>query len=269
MRKLLLGLLCLTSNCTTDYTAQTYNNFVIIVASYNNEKYYKRNLDSILFQNYPTSHYRIIYTNDLSKDQTSQLVQKYVSAKNKWSIFTFIDNTKRLWAMENLYNMFKMCKPNEIAVIVDGDDWLIDSEVLNYLNSVYQDPNVWLTYGQYQLHQRYHRVKGICRPIPEEIIQNNAYRKYFKEHGFCASHLRTFRISLFDQCDHELLKKDGKFYQTTYDVALMSMLLEQCDGKFKLIDKILYGYNTDNPINDYKVYDRSSDLNHILNIRPK
>ena len=264
MRKLLLGLLCLTANCTTDYTAQAYNNFVIIVASYNNEKYYKRNLDSILFQNYPASHYRIIYTNDMSKDQTGQLVQKYVSAKNKWSIFTFIDNTKRLWAMENLYNMFKMCKPNEIAVIVDGDDWLIDSEVLNYLNSVYQDPNVWITYGNYQTSSWIKVMNHVNRQLPAEVIRTNSYRKYFKEHGYCISHLRTFRISLFDKCDHELLKKDGKFYQTTCDVALMSMLLEQCNGNFKYLTKPLYIYNTANPINVYKVYNRTSDLNTIL-----
>ncbi len=265
MRKLLLGLLCLSANCTTDYTAQTYNNFVIIVASYNNAKYYKRNLDSILFQDYPTTHYRILYTNDMSKDQTAQLVQDYVASKRKKSIFTFIDNTKRLWAMENLYNMLKTCKPNEIAVIVDGDDWLINAEVLNYLNGVYQDPNIWLTYGNYQTSAFVKVMNHVNRELPSDVVRTNSYRKYFKEHGYCASHLRTFRISLFDQCNHNLLKKDGMFYKTTYDVALMSMLLEKSEGSFKFIDQILYGYNTDNPINDYKIYDRSGDLNHILN----
>ena len=53
------------------------HNFVFIIPSYNNEKYYKKNLDSVINQTY--KNWRIIYIDDASTDNTFELVKKYRS----------------------------------------------------------------------------------------------------------------------------------------------------------------------------------------------
>ena len=50
--------------------------FVIITASYNNEEWYRRNLESILNQDY--DNWRLIYINDCSTDDTYNGVQTLI-----------------------------------------------------------------------------------------------------------------------------------------------------------------------------------------------
>src|SRR5437868_3721405 len=51
-------------------------NMVIIIPSYNNCKWYERNLQSALSQNY--TNFRVIYTDDCSTDGTGGLVEQYL-----------------------------------------------------------------------------------------------------------------------------------------------------------------------------------------------
>src|ERR1700737_4705415 len=53
---------------------------VIVIPSYNNEKWYEKNLHSVLNQHY--SNYRILYVNDNSKDGTGFLIEKYLKELN-------------------------------------------------------------------------------------------------------------------------------------------------------------------------------------------
>ncbi len=52
----------------------------IVIPSYNNEKWYLKNLDSILHQHY--GNYRIIYVNDCSGDGTAALVEEHLKELN-------------------------------------------------------------------------------------------------------------------------------------------------------------------------------------------
>ena len=54
---------------------------VILIPSYNNSRWYKENLDSIINQNY--SNYRIVYVDDCSPDNTGQLVETYIKECGK------------------------------------------------------------------------------------------------------------------------------------------------------------------------------------------
>jgi glycosyltransferase involved in cell wall biosynthesis len=233
-----------------------YNSFVIIVASYNNANYCKKNLDSILLQNYPKSMFRVIYTDDCSTDDTLNLVKNYIYKYSKTVDFKLINNTKRLGSpLANHYKMLSLCKDSEIAVLVDGDDWLIDNNVLTYLNNVYQDQNIDLTYGQYLIHDNHSTRKGVCKLIPQDVINKKEYRTHFSGTHFYASHLKTFKIKLFNKIYIDKLRNNNVFFKHAGDVALMCALLEESDGRFKFIDKILYGYNCFNPINEFKIYD--------------
>ena len=54
------------------------NKFVIVVPSYKNSKWYERNISSAFTQDYPEDKFRIIYTDDVSPDNTGNLVEEYI-----------------------------------------------------------------------------------------------------------------------------------------------------------------------------------------------
>jgi len=217
---------------------------VVVIPSYKNKQWYRKNLDSIRTQNY--SNYTVIYVNDCSPDGTGELVKNYIQEYKLEEKFQLIDNETRIGALANLYKSIYSCKNDDIIVTVDGDDWLAHRNVLKMINGVYQDPNVWLTYGQYKA------VKGkywYCTNFPLHIVKNNKFR--YK--SAFISHLRTFYAGLFKLIKTEDLMYNGEFYSMTWDKAMMFPMIEMTGGKFKCIRSILYMYNDINPINDHKV----------------
>lgn len=221
-------------------------NFVVVIPSYNNSKIYEKNLQSVFDQTY--SNFRVIYIDDCSTDQTSELVQNYIKKRNQEHRTVFIKRSMRCGAMANHYLSAHLCKPSEIIVHLDGDDWLADSNVLTYLNSVYSDPNVWLTYGKYKVYCR-RNIPSCSKELPQWVINKNAFREF----PLITSHLRTFYASLFHRIKLEDLMFKGKFFPMACDVGFMMPLLEMSHNHSKFIDRILYIYNATNPIMDYKV----------------
>ncbi len=226
----------------------------IVTVGFCNAYYYKWNLDSIFSQNY--TNYRLIYTDDDSVDGTPLLVQKYIKEKRQSARTTLILNHKRCGAMANIYKAVMSCDDNEIVLIVDADDALAHSGVLTRINQEYSDPNVWITYGQYQEHPS--GARGFCCPMPEDVIKQNAYRKY----PHLPSHLRTFYAKLFKNIKLEDLMCDGEFVKMSCDSATMLPMMEMAGGRFKFIPDVLYLYNARNPLSDHRI---SQELQFKIN----
>ena len=254
----LIIVLSITSCFTFTKDTNFYNNtkeekpIVVVIPSYNNKYFYKKNLDSVCKQNY--NNYRIIYVNDASTDKTGELVKKYIKDKNQEHHVTYINNEKNKGALYNLYNAIHTCDNDTIIVTLDGDDWLKDENVLQVVNEAYQNKNVWMTYGQYkELYYSKSQNKfiikpGHCKQIPPNIIRAQAYR----QDSFVSSHLHTFYAGLFKKIKLEDLLYHGNFYDVTWDLAFMLPLLEMVNGNCKFIDETLYVYNCITPINDFK-----------------
>jgi hypothetical protein len=133
--------------------------------------------------------------------------------------------------------------PEDIICIVDGDDSLVGTDVLTHLNEVYQDPMVYMTYGQFvPLSGQY---GAFCKPIPD----TGTYRKCGK---WLASHFKTFKRGLWDKIDDKDLRgADGKYYSVSWDAPVLYCLIEMCGQKhMRFIDKIMYLYNDRNPLCD-------------------
>ncbi|MCX5925219.1 MAG: glycosyltransferase family 2 protein [Candidatus Dependentiae bacterium] len=220
-------------------------NMTIVIPSYNNELWYKQNLDSALSQNY--SNFNVIYIDDCSPDNTGALIEEYIKNYDTNNRITLIKNSTRRGAMANIYNAVHSCPDNTIILTLDGDDWFAHDNVLKTVNSYYQDPDVWMTYGQYQVYPS--NELGHCRKIPESIIKNNAYRDYSWE----ASHLRTCYAWLFKSIKKEDLYYNNDFAQMSCDQAYVHPMLEMSGGRFKFIPEILYIYNRLTTISDDKV----------------
>ena len=219
---------------------------VIIVPSYNNAQWYKQNLNSLFMQNY--QNYRIIYIDDCSTDSTHDLVKNYISECEQDNRISVIHNAQRKGCpLANIYHALMLCGPDEIAIIVDGDDWLAHENVFAYINHVYQDPQVWLTYGQFAVFP--FAIPGWASQVPEKIVEENSFRS----HDWCTTHLRTFYAGLFHKINVWDLWYNGEFFPMAGDLALMFPLLELAGNHSRFIPEILYIYNRANALNEDKI----------------
>lgn len=219
--------------------------FVIVIPSYNNEKWCQKNIESALSQNY--DQFRIIFTDDCSTDNTYARTYEVVKKSGRANKCTLFQNKQRFGALSNLYNMIHSCDDEEIVLTLDGDDWFPDENVLTKLNDIYANEDVWLTYGQYQNYPD--EYPGIAQQIPNHIIKENNFRN----HTWCASHLRTFYAWLFKNITKEDFYYQGEFMSMAWDMTIMFPMLEMAGTHSRFINDKLYIYNMDNPINDHKV----------------
>lgn len=237
------------------------NSFAIIIPSYNNSKFYQKNLQSVLGQQY--QNYKIIYIDDFSSDGTEKLVNSFFSSKNLKNV-TLQQNTQRLGAMRNLYEAIHKCNDNDIIVTLDGDDWFAHNKVLEILNNYYNDKNTWMTWGSYMDHPG--KTRGCSRPIPDQIIKSRSYRRS----PWMTSHLRTFYKWLFAKIKKEdFYDPSGKFLDVASDLSFMLPMLEMSNYHGKYIHDILYVYNNENPIQDYKVkLNRQLAMDRFIRSKP-
>ncbi|MGD0664897.1 MAG: glycosyltransferase family 2 protein [Rhabdochlamydiaceae bacterium] len=220
--------------------------FVIVVPSYNNEKYCEQNLLSILGQEY--QNFRVIYLNDASKDSTAEKVDALVNKSPMKDRIRVIHREANVGSAQNLYDAIRSCENHEIIVRVDGDDFLAHPFVLKKLNKVYSDERVWMTYGNYLDYPNYNQNPKLCERIPAHVIRSNSIRSY----KFVSTHLQTFYAGLGKKVAKEHLMKDGKFLPMAADIALLFPLLEMAGEHVQKIDEVLYLYNRINPISDHK-----------------
>ena len=232
---------------THRYNQEQQKPMVIVIPSYNNQGWYKYNLDSVYAQKY--QNFSIIYIDDCSTDNTAPLVTTYIK-KHKYTNIKLIKNKKRHGALANIWHALALCQDNVIVITLDGDDWLSHNQVLAYLNHYYQNPTVWLTYGQFQNWPT--GSAGWCQDIPQEVIVHNNFRA----NGFWFAQLRTFYAWLAKKINqHDLIDpQTGDFYQVAGDAALMFPMVELAGTHIRYIDQVLYFHNVNTPLNDFKVH---------------
>jgi hypothetical protein len=244
-----------------DLDAGRLKSFAVIIASFNNARWCQKNLESVLNQDYPC--FRVVYIDDASTDDTACLVSEYLAASPRRHLVDFRPNEVRLRQLENIDRAVRSCDPNEVVVLVDGDDFLPHRNVLARLNTIYQDPDVWVTWGQFIRFPQ--GGEGFCAPIPSEVVSANAFRDY----RFVSSHLRTFRAGLYHRIHLTDLKDSGgQFFTTAGDCAQMFPLHEMAGPRGRFVPEILYEYNRENPLNDDKL-DRAGQVRAELEIRGK
>lgn len=203
-----------------------------------------------------------VYIDDNSEDGTGDAVKQYIQECGYEHKISVVKNKQRQGALYNIYRAVHDCDDDKIIVTCDGDDWFAHDKALWRINMAYQNPNVWLTYGQFVEHPQ--GKVGFCESFPEEIIKNNMYRSY----KWITSHVRTYYAGLFKKIKMEDLMIDGKFFPMTWDLAFMFPMLEMAAGRCAFIGDILYVYNQTNPLNDFRV-SASLQKKYDIHIRKK
>lgn len=222
---------------------------VIIITSFNNAQWYRANLDSVFDQEY--KNYRVIYVDDCSDDGTAELVEKYIAQRGQQHRCMLIKNKKRVRALANLYNAVHLCDDDEIVFNFDGDDWFAHNKVFALINEIYDDPNVWITYGQFKNWPT--EQIGYCKPLPDEVVQKQLYRQKWWAPG----QLRTFYAWLFKKVQLKDLFFEGpyfrgQFFPANSDLAIYYPMMEMAGHRHKFISDVIYIRNVQTPINDFK-----------------
>jgi len=190
----------------------------------------------------------MIIIDDCSTDGTGELIKNYIAEHNLYEKITLICNEVRCGASENFYKVISECDNETVIVMYDGDDWFAHDKALERIAQEYQDYTVWMTYGSWVAHPK--MLPGNCRPLPESIIKNCSFREY----DFVTSHPKTFYAWLFKKIAKKDFMYKREFLQICSDVALMFPILEMCsNGHIRYIPDILYIYNHENPISDFRI----------------
>lgn len=230
------------------------NRIVIITPFYNPGSFLEQCVASIVTQKYDNFH--VVFIDDASTDGS---FEKLPAPSDK---ITLVRNTVRKTALENLHDaILTHCKPNDIAVFVDGDDWLPNKKVLSFINDFYNQHDCWIMYGQSQWTDG---RRGFATDYTFEEFQN------LRKSPFKVSHIRSFRAGLYHKIKDQdptfscLRDSKGEFYKMTYDVAIMFPIMEMAGfEKTKFNDTILYTYNRGNPISDDRVNQSLQTSIHI------
>jgi len=134
----------------------------------------------------------------------------------------------------------------DIVLHLDGDDWLIDDNVLQNLIDYYDKHQVWMTYGGFYCYKDSTEQLQIGHPqntpYPEYVLNN----KLFRKDVWRASHFRTYKTFLYRQLDvNELYSAiDGKLFWHATDLAFQFSYMEMCKSdKIGVVDFPTYVYN--------------------------
>lgn len=237
----------------------------VVVPAYNSS-WLPACLDSVVVQDH--KKVAVCVVDDASDGSWQPEYIKEVCDENNWA---YILNSARRGSMFNQFNAINTLAPanGDVIAIVDGDDYLATPTALSTVQKYY-DQGYLLTYGNYR---NSNGEPSMAADYPLEVKEKNKYRRCGQ---LLFNHLRTFSYDLYKELDPD---KDfrfpgGEWFQTCADSAIMIPCLELAGGNYKFIDKVLYHYNSENPISDWRVDSAAVDrvngyiMNHLRRKKP-
>lgn len=221
------------------------SHFKIIIPMFNCSLWATKCLDSVIKQKY--KDWQAIVAIDPSTDNTVEVVSSFLKSNRGHNII-LLNNNVRKHVPKNQIDAIDAANPNneDVLIFLDGDDWLYDNTVLDYLNHVYSDESIWITWGNY-VYSHNNKVGGASGIYPNTNNIRNVWQ---------FSHLKTFKYFLWKNINHSDLKQIGtdKYYTVAGDMAVMYPMVEMAGKEHsKFIEKIMYVYNYSSPYNDDKI----------------
>jgi glycosyltransferase involved in cell wall biosynthesis len=241
--------------------------FVVIVALYNMEQWLDRTIESIGTQSY--GNFRCLLGDDMSTDNSAAVITKAIRNDPR---FELIRHQEKKFSLGNTAALIDMAKPDDedVIVLVDGDDCLAHSDVLQKLANLYKEYDCWMTHGSF-CNLKDTEKAPICQPYPPEILLNGDLRKA----KWRVAHLRTFKYKLWKKIPPaaftiteeevsrarmralwsgrirawlnwrkirhtDLIDPSGRYVRRCADKAFTFPMLEMAGPKVHFIDEILY-----------------------------
>lgn len=229
---------------------QAEQRIVVITPVYNAEQYIGKCIQSVASQDY--DNFKMIIIDDDSSDSTVITAKRHIP-DNMHDKILIHENNYNKGAVRNQIEAIRKCEPDDIIMLLDGDDWLVNNpNIFNMYNNLYHDGAEY-TYGS--CWSVVDKIPLIAQPYPPEVKRNKSYREYKFNWNFPYPHLRTFVARLIEGLgDSQFQDESGAWYRAGGDNATFYNIIEKADpDKVICVSDIVYNYNDNNPINDYKV----------------
>lgn len=219
--------------------------FKIVIPSFNSINYLPKTLHSIEIQSF--KKFDVCVIDDGSTLPQQRTIIDDFCSRNGWRKIFHDKNYGALQGLVEAVNSFE-CVDDDVIVVIDGDDWLAHENVLDYLYQVYSENDIYMTWGQCEVYPFSKTPMKYAQPIPDMVIEQKLYRDI----PFPFWHPATFKYILWRHIkDEDLRDVDGHYFRLMKDKATLFPMLEMCGRKKMYIDKTLYIYNIENPLNDY------------------
>lgn len=215
---------------------------IIVTTLYNAAPFIEQCIGSIMGQSY--KNFKCYITDDISTDNSVSLVRNLIDGDDR---FVLIENKEKMFQPGNYDQVIRHNESigdDDVIVEIDGDDWLPNSKVLQYVHDLYSDPEVWITNGSFRYSNGQHGFSS------KQHIGPN-----MRALPMTCSHLRTWRAFLWRNIEVDDLKdENGQYWHVTGDLSFMYPMLEMSgDEHYRFVTENLYVYNEANPLNDHKV----------------
>ncbi len=211
--------------------------FWVVSAQYNAGEAILRCLDSVYNQSLPRSRVRHIFIDDASTDGTPELIAGWLREHPDNNV-EYIRNAENKNMAHNLHTAFKRAPAGSIAMQLDGDDWLHDSEALEFLSRVYASRDIWATYNTWQSSDG--RCLGQTRRYTSQVCAGNTFRTA----PWNAGHLKTFRSELYRQVPDAYMRdqRTGYWWNSSADQAFFLCILELAGSHIYATQRLMYTY---------------------------
>ena len=237
----------------------------VVIPFYNATKFLPLCLKSIFAQDY--DNYTIHLINDASTDNPLEIIDNILKIHRPDCNLKVYDNQENLGAVRNQVELINKLDPENIVILVDGDDWLYpDSEIFQKINNLYH-ADCEFSYGSC-----WSLVDGIpliAQPYPPNIQQNKHYRSHRFAWNMPYTHLRTFRARMLHIYKDSTYQDDnGHWLKAGGDTALFYAALEAAHpDKVVCVPDLWYVYNDAHSDNDYKVNpeEQTKNANYVIN----
>lgn len=239
-----------------------YNKFVFVAPMYNASKYIAQMLHSIAAQSY--DNWKVILIDDVSSDEhrnvSNAIITQFQSLfnglySNKIHVHW---NDEKKWEVANVLYGISQCEDNDIICRIDSDDWLVDTDCLAILNSVYSTTNIE---ALWTAHRWGFSDKNISAPMKEGA---DPYT-----HPWVSSHLKTFRKKLINGVnDINFRGEDGEYIKRAGDQAIYLPVLHNAKTR-GFLPRVMYHYTINDIPETYQTSDAKFQRDEAVFIRTR
>lgn len=244
---------------------QNQQHLDIVVPFYNATKFLPMCMESIFAQDY--DNYTVHLINDTSTDDPLPVIDQVLKNLLPDCNVKVYNNKLNKGAVRNQVELINQLDPENIVLLVDGDDWLYpDPEIFHKINNLYHN-DCEFSYGS--CWSLVDNIPLIAQPYPPNIQQHKLYRTHKFSWNMPYTHLRTFRARMLHiYKDSTYQDADGNWLKAGGDTALFYAALEAAHpDKVVCVPEVWYVYNDAHADNDYKIHgkEQNQTAEYVLN----
>jgi glycosyltransferase involved in cell wall biosynthesis len=191
---------------------------IITVSTFwNSEKLVKQCIESLKNQYF--TNFTAYFIDDKSTDNSYEVAKKTIGDDKR---FILIKNKEKKYKTKNFIDVIRhnpKIKWNDVIVEIDGDDKLLDNNVLGLINKTFMNNNVWICGTKWQ--DVNGKVGNYGKPSPERA----------RKTSWNFSHMRSYRAFLFRSIKDEHLKHGGQYFRAACDLGFGIPMLEMAGSE--------------------------------------